>query len=184
MYAVTVHRPLERVNTLCRVTDEETPGARLKGYIRARWTRKDGGWEKLATEAKLRGRQTLNEWFSGEKEPSLSSLQQVAKVLGVRRVDLLAAYDGEIAPETQRSTAPSMTRRLLAGVIALEQRANVSPEELSSAQDSAAAIEAALEADARIAAELEESRRRSDGRVAGQGGAPTGGSQGNRRRRR
>lgn len=115
MYAETVHRPLGRVNTLCRVTSTKTPGERLKAYIEAHWGRSKGGMEKLALEAKLRGRQTLYEWFAGG-EPSLASLQQVANVLGVRRVDLVAAYDGVTAPETEKAPRPEWAEGLEDGV--------------------------------------------------------------------
>lgn len=111
MYAQTVHRPPQRVNTLCRVISEDTPGARLKGYIEARWGRSKGGMEKLATDAGLRGRQTLYEWFAGG-EPSMHSLGQLATALGVRRVDLVAAMDGVTAPETQKAAPPDWAERL------------------------------------------------------------------------
>lgn len=106
MSAMTVHRPLERVNTLVRVAPEGTPGTRLKAYIEAHWGRKRGGMEQLAVAAGLRGRQTLYEWFAGS-EPSLPSLEQVAAVLKVRRVDLVAAYDGVTAPETEKEPPPT-----------------------------------------------------------------------------
>lgn len=105
MYAQTVHRPPERVNTLVRMKPTETSGARLKAFIEAHWGRSRGGMEGLAQAARLRGRQTLYEWFSGA-EPSLASLQQVADALEVRRVDLVAAYDGVIAPEQQETPRP------------------------------------------------------------------------------
>ena len=88
-----------------------------------------------------------------------------------------------VLPETETEAAPSVTRRLLAGVIALEKKAGVSPAELESAQDSATAIEAAMEADARLAAELEGSRHTRAGRAGRPGGAPAGGSQGSKRQK-
>jgi hypothetical protein len=111
MYGQTVHRPLERVNTLCRVSSEATPGGRLKAYIEARWGRRMGGMEALAQAAKLRGRQTLYEWFAGG-EPSLAALGQVADALGVRRVDLVAAYDGVTAPVTEETPRPDWAEGL------------------------------------------------------------------------
>lgn len=181
MYGMTVHRTGERVNTLCRVTSEQTPGQRLKAYIRAHWTRQMGGDTALAQKAGVR-RQTLQDWYSGATVPRLTELAEVAGAMSVRRVDLVAAYDGVDAPETQEAAAPSMTRRLLAGVIALERQADISPDELASAQELAAAIEAGMEADARIAAELEASRRKSSARTSGRGGGRSAGSQGNKRR--
>lgn len=112
MYGQTVHRPPERVNTLVRMNPADTPGARLKAFIEAHWGRSRGGMEGLAQAARLRGRQTLYEWFSGA-EPSLASLQQVAEALEVRRVDLVAAYDGVIAPEQQETPRPEWAEGLL-----------------------------------------------------------------------
>lgn len=115
MSAMTVHRPLERVNTLVRVTSEESPGARLKGYIRAHWTRKMGGDVALAKAAGIR-RQTLQEWYAGSSVPRLTELEEVARTIGVRRVDLVASYDGVTAPETTKEPPPEwateMERRL------------------------------------------------------------------------
>lgn len=85
---------------------------------------------------------------------------------------------------TKKEAAPSMTRRLLAGVIALEKKAEISPDELASAEESAEMIEASLEADARLAAELEASRRRSSERAPGPTGGPTGESLGSKRQKR
>lgn len=185
MYAVTVHRPPQRVNTLYRVSSEQTPGSRLKAYIRARWTRKEGGWEALAKQSNLRGRQTFNEWFSGEKEPSLHSLALVAKALKVRTTDLVAAWEGVTAPETQRSAAPSMTRRLLAGVMALERNAQITEAEIARGLEAAEAFERlAQEVDRHAAELLEQSQRKSSGRAGGLGGGQSGASPGSSRRRR
>ena len=113
MSAMTVHRSLERVNTLCRVISDEgdalTPGARLKAYIRERWTRRMGGDVGLAQLAGIR-RQTLQDWYAGKDTPSLGHLAAVAEALGVRRVDLVAAYDGVTAPEQQEAAAPDWAR--------------------------------------------------------------------------
>lgn len=111
MYAQTVHRPLQRVNTLCRVSSAQTPGGRLKAYIETHWGRKRGGMEALAQAAKLRGRQTLYEWFAGG-EPSMAALGQVADALEVRRVDLVAAYDGVTAPDTEETPRPEWAEGL------------------------------------------------------------------------
>lgn len=130
LYAQTVHRPFQRVNTLCQVTSEETPGSRLKAYIEAHWGRSRGGMERLATDAKLRGRQTLYEWFAGS-EPSLASLGQVADALGVRRVDLVAAYDGVTAPQTEEAAPPRWAERPLALVNLLANRNGITEAEIA-----------------------------------------------------
>ena len=85
-----------------------------------------------------------------------------------------------LLPETEREAAPSMTRRLLTGVMALEAKAGVTPADLSSAE---VAMEAALEADARLAAELEASRRKSSGQGGGQAGGQSAGSLGSKRQK-
>lgn len=112
MYAMTVHRPPQRVNTLVRVTAKETPGTRLKGYIRMHWTRRMGGDTALAKKAGVR-RQTLQEWYAGASVPRLTELDVVAKAMGVRRVDLVAAYDGVTAPETKKEPPPEWAGALV-----------------------------------------------------------------------
>ena len=86
-------------------------------------------------------------------------------------------------PQTQKEAAPSMTRRLLAGIIALEKKSGITPDELEAARESAAAIEAALEADARLVAELEASQRKPGGRAADRAGGQAGASKGSKRRK-
>lgn len=138
MSAMTVHRAPERVNTLYRVSPNETPGARLKAYVRARWSRKQGGDTALAKDAGIR-RQTLQDWYAMKDTPSLGNLDAVARALGVRRVDLLAAYDGVTAPETETTAPPEWVERLLAGVMALENDAGISDPALAQATAKAAA---------------------------------------------
>lgn len=85
-------------------------GPRLKAYIQSRWGRDKGGMSALADKAGVR-RQTLYEWFrpASTTEPSLSTLTDLAKVLKVRRVDLVAAMDGVTAPEQQETPRPEWT---------------------------------------------------------------------------
>jgi hypothetical protein len=68
--------------------------------------------DELAHAAGLRGRQTLNEWFSGKRDVYLGSLQQLADALEVRRVDLVAAYDGVAAPAPTESEITTWLRSL------------------------------------------------------------------------
>jgi transposase-like protein len=110
--------------------------------------------------------QAVKNWAEG-RNTSPARLVQVRALYGL---------------DTTKEAAPSLvTRRLLTGVIALESKAGVSPDELATAQASAAALESALEVDARLAAELERSRRRSDERAGGPTAAPGGGSLGSKR---
>lgn len=111
-------------------------------------------------------RQQVWRWAHGQKVTA-SAVQRVQAVM---RPDL---------PETGKEAAPLVTRRLLTGVIALERKAGVSPDELVNAEQSAVEIEAALEADARFAAELEASQRKSSAQAKGRAGGRAGGSQGN-----
>ena len=59
----------------------------------------------LARQTKI-SRQQLTQWFDGRGEPRFSALGEAAERLGVRRVDLVAAYDGVTAPETQETPRP------------------------------------------------------------------------------
>lgn len=88
-----------------------------------------------------------------------------------------------LRPETRRSAAPSMTRRLLAGIMALESAAKLTDADLARAMKAAEAFEAlALEADARLAEQLAQSQHTPDAPTGGLNGAPTGGSLGSKRR--
>ena len=42
--------------------------------------------------------ETLYSWFRGEAEPNLGYIREMAKVLGVRRSEIVAALDGEVPP--------------------------------------------------------------------------------------
>lgn len=70
-----------------------------------------GGDVALAKAAHLR-RQTLQDWYSERDVPGLPGLQQLADALDVRRVDLIAAYDGVTAPETKEAPAPKWAQGL------------------------------------------------------------------------
>lgn len=69
---------------------------RLEPYVRARWTRHQGGVTGLAAATGLT-RETLYSWFRGETEPSLANLRTLAAALGVRPWELVAALDGDEA---------------------------------------------------------------------------------------
>lgn len=57
-------------------------------------------------------RNQLIAWFDGKGEPRMSALEEAAAQLDVRRVDLVAAYDGVIAPDTETPAAPQIEERL------------------------------------------------------------------------
>lgn len=76
------------------VMDAAQRGQRLERYIRARWDRQQGGLRGLAAQAGVSS-DSLYKWFRGESEPSLEGLGSVAAVLGVKRYELVAVYDGD-----------------------------------------------------------------------------------------
>lgn len=73
----------------------------------------------LAKTAGVR-RQTLQEWYSGSSVPRLAELAEVARALGVRRVDLVAAYDGVTAPDTAKEPRPEWAEALVTKADAAE----------------------------------------------------------------
>lgn len=87
----------------------------------------------LADKAGVR-RQTLYEWFrpNSRTEPSLPTLRVLAAVLGVRRVDLLAAMDGVTAPE-QHETPPPQWAEALANDAAEKAISRLVPSDLMDA---------------------------------------------------
>jgi hypothetical protein len=98
--------------------------------------------------------------------------------------EVIAAVHG-LLPDIQKDAAPSMTRRLLAGVMALENRAVITPEELQRATSDAAQFETqALDVDRRLAAELAETQRRAAEQATGPTGGQSGASPGSKRSKR
>ena len=75
---------------------------RLEAYVRARWTRQQGGITGLAASTGLT-RETLYSWFRGETELSLANLRTLSAALGVRPWELVAALDGDepVVPDDQ-----------------------------------------------------------------------------------
>lgn len=90
-------------------------GQRLRAFVHAR--KGERTMDELAHDAGLRGRQTLNEWFTGRRDVYLGSLEQLATALDVRRVDLVAAYDGVIAPEQQETPPPRWAGEMEARIV-------------------------------------------------------------------
>lgn len=75
-------------------SEPTTPGARLRAYIDARWSRKEGGIRGLSSQIGTTA-ETMYEWFRDEREPSLGYLRELADKLGVTRSQIVAAMDGE-----------------------------------------------------------------------------------------
>lgn len=69
-------------------------GERLKDFVAARWTRKQGGIRKLAEKMGV-APDTIYSWFRGEHPPDAFDLEALAGLLGVSRWQILAAMDGE-----------------------------------------------------------------------------------------
>jgi transcriptional regulator with XRE-family HTH domain len=87
--------------------DENAPGRRLEHYIKARWTRRNGGILKLAGNIGA-STETVYAWFRGESEPSMAHLRLLADQLGVRRAVLVAVLDGDPLPgEAEHATGAS-----------------------------------------------------------------------------
>ena len=144
---------------------DASTGGRLERFVRARWTRKQGGIRALATEAGI-DKDTIYAWFRGDGEPSLSALRGLANALGVPRGEIVYAMDGhdEAAP-----LGGTPMRRLLIGVMALEARDGISAADLDAA-------ELAMGVDARLASTLVPPPRKLGGRVRGRTGGRAGGS--------
>lgn len=73
-----------------------TEGKRLEAYVRARWSRDQGGIVALAAAAGI-SPDALYKWFRGVHPPTLDGLGGLAKALGVKRHELVAVLDGERA---------------------------------------------------------------------------------------
>jgi DNA-binding XRE family transcriptional regulator len=73
---------------------DKTTGRRLERFVKARWTRDQGGIRALAKEIGAVP-ETLYSWFRGDTEPSLEALGELGRVLGVSRSAIVAAMDGE-----------------------------------------------------------------------------------------
>lgn len=100
------------------------------------------------------------------------------------REDIRAIRD-LLFPEDAKEAAPSVTRRLLAGVMALEKNARISDVELADAiRDAAAWERESLEADARLAERLARSPRKRAARAGDPTGGQVDGSPSSRRRKR
>ena len=190
--------------TWCQVPNWEYPAALLRGVTcvavstdderRIAWTHR-----LIGTEPKPEG----SEWRESGKYVGVLDVGWVKRTFGqgdkplsgtalsywrkkgipLEHVQRMIEELRALLPDTEKEAAPSMTRRLLAGVIALEKKAGVSEDELSAAQNAAAAAEEALRVDRLAAAELEASRRKASERKQGQGGGQSAGSPGSTRRK-
>jgi transcriptional regulator with XRE-family HTH domain len=97
-------------STVARDMSTKSPGKRLELYLRAQL-----GTQSRTTLAAKTGisRQQLSQWFDDKGEPRMSALAAVAFRIGVRRVDLVAAYDGVTAPETENEPRPEWAEALM-----------------------------------------------------------------------
>lgn len=118
---------------------------------------------------------TLSRWLNGHSDPSFEKLDALAHALGR---PLILAFG------TSNEPAPSMTRRVLAGVLALEGKAGISQTDVAAALQEAERLEAlALEADALLAGAVAPPRRRRGGQPPGQGGGRAAGLLGSTRQK-
>jgi transcriptional regulator with XRE-family HTH domain len=70
-----------------------TDGARLKKYVNARWGRDKRGVRGLSAAVGISA-DTIYKWFQGKSPPDVEQLSRLAKALGVRRFEIVAAMDG------------------------------------------------------------------------------------------
>jgi hypothetical protein len=108
--------PLGLVNTFVPVSDgqvTETPGQRLKRYIGARWTRKQGGIVGLAKAMNV-DTDTIYGWFRDERPPNLDHVAELGRLLAVSRWEIVAAMDGE---EAVVDLQGDRARQLLAEIV-------------------------------------------------------------------
>jgi transcriptional regulator with XRE-family HTH domain len=98
-----------RYASVNRVLPMETPGARLRAYMEARYLelglgRRHGFVVDLAKRSGVK-RATLNGWFQRSSAPRLDALQAVAEILQVTRAELVAVFDGREVIELDRARA-------------------------------------------------------------------------------
>lgn len=115
-------------STFAAMSDE---GRRLLAFIHQHAPRDDGGLDGLAVRHNLR-RQTPYEWASGKSRPNLRTLKPWAEALGVSRAAMVAAMDGDDLPIPP--SPPDWAERLLAGVMALEEKGEVTDADVVRAQ--------------------------------------------------
>ncbi len=94
-------------------------GMRLERYIRSRWEHEPGGIRGLAEAAGVSS-DALYKWFRGDSEPSLDALGRLARVLGVKRYEIVAVYDGDRPPVDLGSLLDPDLRAQLVDLIATE----------------------------------------------------------------
>lgn len=74
----------------------ETRGTRLRTYLLTRTGGAHGWVNELASKSGVK-RQTLSAWMGDRTQPDLASLEAIARVLGVRTFEIVAAMDGDVA---------------------------------------------------------------------------------------
>lgn len=74
----------------------ETRGTRLRAYLLLKTGGAHGWVNDLATRSGVK-RQTLSGWMGDRTQPDLASLEAIARVLGVRTFEIVAAMDGDVA---------------------------------------------------------------------------------------
>lgn len=107
---------------------EATPGRRLERYVKARWTRRNGGILGLASEIGS-STETIYSWFRGDSEPSMAHLRAIADRLGVRRAVLVAVLDGDPLPGEIDRLPEALEGRLRALEAALALQARPTAEQ-------------------------------------------------------
>lgn len=114
---VNTFMPMDRQSGI-EQDEEETPGRRLEGYVKARWTRRQGGIQKLAADIGT-STETMYAWFRGASEPNMGHLRGLADQLGVRRAVLVAVLDGDPLPGESDGGVSSGQAEAISGLVAL-----------------------------------------------------------------
>ena len=113
------------------MASDPSTGTRLERFVRARWTRRDGGIRKLAEQAGI-DKDTIYAWFRGDGEPSLTALRGLARALKVPRSEIVAAMDAEAYEE---AAPPRWAERPLALVNLMAQRSGITEAEIQAEAD-------------------------------------------------
>lgn len=69
-------------------------GVRLRLFLESRLDC-DNGWVRDFASRLGVSRQAVHAWLNGSAEPSMATLRDMARVLGCRRSEIVAALDGD-----------------------------------------------------------------------------------------
>lgn len=73
---------------------DKAAGKRLRALVETHTSTEDGWTLRLASEIGV-SKSALMAWLAGTQEPSMSSCREIARVCGVRRYEVVKAWDGD-----------------------------------------------------------------------------------------